>query len=452
VRETITSFVDRATDFRRGCFPRTNVGSCLFPGHETSLRAGIDSPPMHTWTGFLAWWRSLDPRRWRELRLVTADWLWALTPLPFSLQFQLVSLEGWGLWGGPMGELVEQESVRYGTLLPALLYVVLPVLFAVAATVVRRSMPLWLMCVAFLLLLGFANPVPALVAVYSHAVHSRRPVWSSLWGGVYVVTAVLVYREEGGDVVFMAVLAMLAFLVLGLFLSTRHQLVESLREKAERLERERHLLAEQAVNVERTRIAREMHDVVAHRVSLIVLHAGGLQVSTAEPSSATTAELIRETGRRALGELREILGVLREDSAASEPKRPQPEIEDVRELISEWREAGMRVALDSYPSSTQDLPLAVRHTAFQVVKEALTNAVKHAIGTQVSVRLDRSPHALRITVTNDVVSELARLAPQGGYGLIGLRERVNAVGGTMTAGLDPEGGWRLTVELPERTA
>lgn len=172
-------------------------------------------------------------------------------------------------------------------------------------------------------------------------------------------------------------------------------------------------------------------------------------MSTAEPSSATTAELIRETGRRALGELREILGVLREDSVASEPKRPQPEIEDVRELIAEWREAGMRVALDSYPASTHDLPLTARQTAFHVVKEALTNAAKHAMGSRVSVRLDRGPHALRVTVTNDAVSELARLAPQGGYGLVGLRERVNAVGGTMSAGPDPGGGWCLTVELPE---
>ena len=406
---------------------------------------------MHTWTGFLAWWRSRDARRWRELRLVAADWLWAVVPLPLSLHFQVMSLEGWGLLGGPLGELFEQESLRYGPVLPGLLYVVLPVLFAAAATVARRSMPLWLMCIAFVLLLGFANPVPALVAVYSHTVHSRKPLWSSLWGVAYAATMFLVYWEEEAEAVFMAVLAMLALLALGLFLSTRHQLVESLRERAERLERERYLLAEQAVSVERTRIAREMHDVVAHRVSLIVLHAGGLQVSTAEPSSATTAELIRETGRHALGELREILGVLREDSGTFVKKRLQHEIEDIQELMSEWREAGMRVDFHADPSSTQALPLDVRNTVFHVVKEALTNAAKHATGSPVFVRLDRGPHALRVEVTNDAVSEPVRPAPRGGFGLIGLRERVNAVGGTMAAGPTPEGSWRLTVELPEST-
>ena len=96
-----------------------------------------------------------------------------------------------------MGTLVEQESARYGPLLPGLLYIGFPALFASAATLVRREHPLWLMGIAFVLLLGFADPLPMLVAVYSHAAHSRSPLYSAVWGAVYVVTVVVVYREEG---------------------------------------------------------------------------------------------------------------------------------------------------------------------------------------------------------------------------------------------------------------
>ncbi|WP_017602624.1 sensor histidine kinase [Nocardiopsis alkaliphila] len=400
-------------------------------------------------TGLAARWRRLDSTRLRELRLVTADWLWAVLPLPLSLQFQIVSLDGWGLWGGPMGALIEQESARYGSLLPGLLYIGLPVLFASAVTLLRREYPLWLMGVAFVLLLGFANPLPMLVAVYSHAAHSRSPVYSAVWGAVYVVTVVVVYREEGGVTISMVVSTTLALLVLGLFVSTRRRLLESLRERAERLERERYLLAEQAIAAERTRIAREMHDVVAHRVSLIVLHAGGLEVATAESSTATTAELIRRTGRQALGELRDILGVLREDSVIAAPKHPRSELEDIRELIAQWREAGMRVEFHPNASSIEDLAPNVRRMAFHVVKEALTNAAKHATGAQVCVRLDRLPRALRVEVVNGAAPETAPLGPRSGFGLIGLRERVAAMGATMDVGPDAEGGWRLTVELPQ---
>jgi len=405
---------------------------------------------MHTWTERLPRplerWHRLEPQRRRELRLAAADWLYALGPLLVGLQFQVQSIDGWGLAGGAVGALFEEQSARYGSALPGLLYFVLPVLCAAAATLVRRTRPLWLTSVALVLLLGFANPVPAMVAVYSYASHSGRALYPLLWGLSYAASMMVVYRTEGGGLAVTAVMALLSLLVLGFYVGTRSQLVDSLQERAERLERERHLLAERAVGAERTRIAREMHDVVAHRVGFIVLHAGGLEVSSTDPRAVETAELIRTAGRQALGELRDILGVLRDRPADLPTPLTRPTLDGVGELVAEWKGAGMRVELlDPLPG--EGIPLAVQATAFHIVREGLTNAAKHATGAQVEVGIRHGAGALRIEVTNGPPPALAEPAPSSGFGLPGLRERVAAVGGELVAQARPRGGWRLSAEL-----
>ncbi|MFE1166704.1 sensor histidine kinase [Nocardiopsis sp. NPDC058789] len=397
----------------------------------------------------LARWRGLDPLTRREWRWTVADWLYALGTVLLTLQFQIQSMDGWGLAGTWMRELFEAESARYGPELPGLLYYVLPVLVVTATMLVRRARPLWLLGSALVLLLGFGNVVPVLVAVYSHAVHARGPLSPVVWSAAYAAGIVLAFREAA-DIVFMGVTAVLLLLAVGLYVGTRRELVDGLRERAERLDREQHLLAERAVSAERNRIAREMHDVVAHRVSLIVLHAGGLEVSTSDPRALETAGLIRGTGRQALGELRDILGVLREQPSAPAPTRPrpQPTLGRVRELLDEWRAAGMTVELRDGLTGGHDLPPAVQRTAFQVVKEGVTNAAKHAAGADVTVTLQPDAGCLTVDVTNAEPPGDLVPPPASGYGLSGLRERVDALGGRLTSEGTPDGGWRLSAALP----
>lgn len=205
-------------------------------------------------------------------------------------------------------------------------------------------------------------------------------------------------------------------------------------------------LREQAAMAERTRIAREMHDVVAHRVSLMVLHAGGLEVSAPDERTAEIAELIRTTGREALSELREILGVLRNGEAA--PTAPQPVLDDVGSLIDAACAAGANVDLTT-TGTPRPLNAQVERTAYRVVQEALTNAVKHAPGAEIDVRIDYGRTALTVTVVNGPATvKVANPVPDSGYGLIGLRERLALVGGTFVAGPLADGGWWVRAIIP----
>uniref|UniRef100_UPI000ABA6EF9 sensor histidine kinase n=1 Tax=Nocardiopsis listeri TaxID=53440 RepID=UPI000ABA6EF9 len=221
--------------------------------------------------------------------------------------------------------------------------------------------------------------------------------------------------------------------IAGLWIGTRRELVERLRERAERLEREQHMMAEQAITAERTRIAREMHDVVAHRVSLMVLHAGGLEVSSIDERTERAAGLIRTTGREALTELRGILGVLREEEGQAAPTAPQPVLADVEGLVAQWRGAGMDVVCE-HDGERGVLPLGVQRTAFRVVQEALTNAAKHATGARVRVGLCYGVGRLEVEVSNGPVPGVVHSPPRSGYGLTGLRERVALAGGEVSAG------------------
>lgn len=370
----------------------------------------------------------------------------ALGVLFFGLLFQLQSLQGWGLAGQAMGELFERESDRYGPLLPGLLYIGLPVLFAAVATLARRHRPTPLMVVALILLVGFGNIVPAMVALYSYPAHHPRRVPLAAWSTALAVAAWVAYAEDVPGLSVMAILVLLVMLMLGLYVGARHQLVEGLRERAARLEREQHLLAEQAVGAERTRIARDMHDVVAHRVSLIVLHAGGMEVSTTDPRAAEAAEFIGGTGRQALGELRDILGVLREYPRSSVSAPQNPTLSQVRGLVAEWKDAGMDVELSGRLSS--DAPAPVQSAAHQVVREALTNAAKHATGAQVRVAVEHAEGTLEVTVTNGPARGNVMSAPSSGFGLSGLRERVAGAGGHLQAYERADGGWELSARLP----
>ncbi|MEV3993858.1 histidine kinase [Streptomyces sp. NPDC049837] len=253
-----------------------------------------------------------------------------------------------------------------------------------------------------------------------------------------------------GEALFLA-----APVVLGLYTRARVMVLENLRDKAERLEREQHLMAWRARMEERTRIAREMHDVVAHRVSLMVIHAGAIEVTEGVPEQATrSARLVGEIGRQAVEELREVLAVLRPDKEQAEeaaPRSPQPTLDDLSVLVEQSRTAGMNVDV-TFSGARRPLDPGCERTAYRLVQEALTNIHKHAgEGATARVHVRYEPDTLHVAVENDAPTGPAYAPlPSGGHGLTGLRERVTVLGGVFDAGPRADGGFRVSAALPTK--
>ena len=232
-----------------------------------------------------------------------------------------------------------------------------------------------------------------------------------------------------------------------LYLSTHRRLVEALRERARRAENEQHLLARQARADERARLATEMHDLVTHRVSLIVLQAGALRVTAPDDAVRTAAEELRATGHRALDELRDLTGVLSpgHDLPAHDLTTPDP-----HQLVEDARGAGTPVDLDTRGDPGQASPL-VAATLHRVVREALTNVRKHAPGSRVRIDLDHGPTTVLVRVTNTAptsVPDAALVSSGSARGLPGLRRRVELLGGLLDAAPTSQGGFEVRAELP----
>jgi signal transduction histidine kinase len=244
-----------------------------------------------------------------------------------------------------------------------------------------------------------------------------------------------------------------AVLAWGMVVRSRRQLVLSLRERAERAEGEQRLRADQARAAERARIAREMHDVVAHRVTLVALHAGALEMRPDLPPAeiAKTAELIRTTARAALEELRSVVGVLRSPGEGDDPapQSPQPTLGDIARLVEESRQAGVRVELSFEVPDAPNAPGPLGRDAYRIVQEALTNVAKHASGTLTVVSVAGGPGAgLRIRIRNRLPSAAVRSQlPGAGAGLLGLAERVELAGGTLRHGRTAEGDFEVAADL-----
>lgn len=198
-----------------------------------------------------------------------------------------------------------------------------------------------------------------------------------------------------------------------------------------------------------------MHDVVAHRVSLMVVHAGAVEriVERDPQKAAQSAKLVAEVGRQALDELREILGVLRMSEDPGGRPDPADVLAGLPRLVAQSEAAGMAVTF-TVSGSRRAFGAQAERTAFRVVQEGLTNAHKHAGGARVAVLLAYVPNGVRVAVVNDCpggAGERAAL-PGGGNGLVGMRERVEALGGTFAAGAEPDGGFRVEAVLPSRLA
>jgi len=219
------------------------------------------------------------------------------------------------------------------------------------------------------------------------------------------------------------------------------------RERRARIaERERDVAAREAVVEERARIARELHDVIAHHVSMIVLQAGAERsvLDAANDSTREVLETIEQVGRGALTETRRLLGMLRSDT--DEPLTPQPGLDDVPTLVTQLREVGLPVELH-VDGKRRELPVGIELSAYRIVQEALTNALKHAGDARTTVHVRYGPNSLELEIADDGAGNTSRVSG-GGHGLIGMRERVALYGGRFEARPDPQGGFVVRVRLP----
>jgi signal transduction histidine kinase len=241
-----------------------------------------------------------------------------------------------------------------------------------------------------------------------------------------------------------------AIVAWGMFLRGRRQ---SRRERVRHAEVEQELRIEKIRQAERTRIAREMHDVLAHRISLLSLHAGALEFRPEAPSEevARAAAVIRASAHQALEDLRAVIGLLRDGTDSEAPQPPQPTLALLPALLKESRAAGMRLHADVRVADLAAVPDIVGRHALRIVQEALTNARKHAASATVDLRVEGAPgEGLAIEVRNaaPVLAAGASEIPGSGTGLVGLAERVMLSGGRLEHGLDEHGDFQLRAWLP----
>jgi signal transduction histidine kinase len=354
---------------------------------------------------------------------------------------------------------------------PSWLLALLPLLVG-APLLLRRRAPLLMwaavwaaLALQFLLALGRytesldlkfgphpRTPAPFMIvlfaAAYSLGAHaSPRRAAAGLILATPVVVGIshngglgLAFPSQGGGAgVTLALLQLAAFWLAGVFVRSRRQ-AASLAARSAALQRQ----AEQAAAAERARIARELHDIVAHHLSVVVLHAAGARASGG--ADLATLEEIEHSGRQALTETRRLFGVLR-DPDQETGRAPQPGIGELPALAGRLRAAGLEVSL-SIDGDHTVLPAAVNVSAYRIVQEALTNVLKHAGPARAEVTVGCADGAVTVEVTDDGSGNPAALAPAGGQGLAGMRERVALFGGDLRAGPRPGGGFAVCARLP----
>jgi signal transduction histidine kinase len=300
----------------------------------------------------------------------------------------------------------------------------------------------------------------ALIALFTVAVHRRFAVVAPVVVGYALVSFLTPLVRPDLAVshwsqVVLGVVCVATVLAWGMFVRARRQ---SLDERTRRVESEQELRVARARQLERNRIAREMHDVLAHRLSLLSLHAGALELrpDAAPEEVARAAGVIRDSAYRALEDLREVIGVLRAGPAGASPgdevpERPQPTLVDLPELVDQSRRAGMRVRLECHGDELAAVPAVAGRGAYRIVQEGLTNARKHAPDAEVSVVVRAAAgQGVTVEVRNPYPagSVGGTGIPGGGSGLIGLAERAALAGGRLEHGPTAEGDFRLYAWLP----
>lgn len=318
---------------------------------------------------------------------------------------------------------------------------------------VRRRHPLRVLAITVTVLIiqvaayDLFAPLPAGIALFTVASELDRR--ESLRAGIatlVVITPALLF-SGGWTHTVKLVGPLLAFAVawlIGDSIGTRRRYVAALEDRAERLEREREAEAARAVAEEQARIARELHDVIAHTLSVIVVQAAAARdVFAARPERAREAlEAIERSGRAALGELRQLLGSVRGEELTF---APPPRLADLDHLVQELRQSGLPVSVrvEGHPAA---LPEAVDLSAYRVVQEALTNTLKHARASQAEVAVRWGEDALEVEVRDDGVGSTG--SNGSGHGIVGMQERLALLGGTLVAGPATEGGFMVLARFP----
>jgi signal transduction histidine kinase len=395
--------------------------------------------------------------RWLGRHQVAVDVATALFFMALDTWLTLAGASWWPAHPGPLARaMLALQAAACGTL------------------VIRRRAPIAVVAVlaAFTLLITLLiwpagalipahpgnlwAPYSTILAAYGPFFYQcdRRKAYLAL--GVLVV-AVTRPWQFSISIITIGVLRTAVGPLIALYFDTRRRLVQALTERAERAEREQHLLAEQARAEERARLAGEMHDVVTHRVSLMVLQAGALRMTAPDGATREAAEELRAAGVQALDELRDLVGILRTEPEGDEA----PSAADFATLVAESTSVGTPAELieDGDPACASPV---VGRTAYRVVREALTNVRKHAPGAPVTVRVSYDATQLRVSVGNGPPPARpagASAGPRGladpglastgsGLGLANLRQRIELVGGRLRAGPGPDGGFCVEAELP----
>jgi signal transduction histidine kinase len=371
---------------------------------------------------------------------------------PVELVQKLDAVSPWVLDGalvlvllGPTAAVYNQ-SVEHGAAAGTTAVAAVTVL-STLPLLLRRRWPVQVLVATLIPAVAIPNGapffLPAAVAVYTVA--SRRPWQVAVISTVIATLAVDIHQLLWRYPLQVNLVAALA-LALGLLQKTRLEYFEQLRERAARLERERELLDEQAATEERMHIARELHDVVAHNVSLMVIQAQALGQTTREPAARGSAQTIAELGRDAMSELHRTLELMRAESAEEE-RKPQPALDDLGPLLERTHAAGVNVNL-SVSGTPRPLPAGVELSAYRIVQEALTNAIKHSGSDRASVELRYRENGLELEIVDQGAGGVRSELPHAGHGLVGMRERVALFGGTLTVGSLNGHGFRVLATLP----
>jgi signal transduction histidine kinase len=370
---------------------------------------------------------------------------WLRRPSDRTVDVALTGLLAIPVLAGSFGSTQAKQHWPVGLLG---LLVVLPLLF-------RRRRPV--LALALVLSAGVLVPgqgsflLPALICLYTIAATCSGRV--TLTASVATVAAVILHRlvwerlGSAGD--FPApVIACATAVALGLYTAARRASMAALHDRAERLERERELLAQQAVAEERVRLANELHDVVAHNVSLIVVQAQALGATARDPAVTAATDGIAALGRQAMADMHRTLKLLRTHDDDAAARAPQPSLANLDGLLEQSRAAGLDIALtiEGHPRA---LAQGVDLSAFRIVQEALTNVIKHARRAHTRVLVSYRSDSLQLVITNDPSPTGDDAQIDGaGHGLIGMRERAALFGGTLVAQPTAEHGFEVSATLP----
>ncbi|WP_424923894.1 sensor histidine kinase [Actinophytocola oryzae] len=348
---------------------------------------------------------------------------------------------------------VEPRPEPWYVTLPLVVGVVTPIVFRRRYPIVSAYLVLGVGIVHSLLEIGLASAITSCVALYTLVAYVSRRA-ALLYVAVNVVITLVQtpwqYPHDWVVTLIFVILATGFSWALGEFNGARRAYNAEVERRLRLLETERDQQARIAVAEERARIARELHDVVAHAVSVMVVQADGAAYAVhSQPELAERAvKTISSTGREALTELRRLLGVLRSDQASSE-RTPQPGTQSLSDLAARVRTVGLPVQLDIV-GNVDDLPAGVGLGIYRIVQEALTNSLKHAgHGSSATVRVERTGDRVDLSIVDNGYRVAGTLVGvSGGNGLIGMRERALVFGGTLEAGPRPSGGWQVRASLP----